>query len=58
VEVGELAFLVNRWSLSGTGPDGGDLDMGALTAEVARRQADGTWLYVVDNAWGDLAVGG
>ena len=56
IEVGELAFLVNRWSLTGTGPDGEAFDMGALTAEVARRQPDGTWLYVFDNAWGDLAV--
>jgi uncharacterized protein (TIGR02246 family) len=57
IEVGDLAFLVNRWSLTGTQPDGGALDMGALTAEVARRQPDGSWLYVIDNAWGDLAVG-
>jgi uncharacterized protein (TIGR02246 family) len=57
IEVGELAFLVNRWWLTGTGPDGGTLEMGALTAEVARRQSDGTWLYVIDNAWGDHAIG-
>jgi ketosteroid isomerase-like protein len=23
---------------------------------VARRQADGSWLYVIDNAWGDQAA--
>jgi hypothetical protein len=28
------------------------------TAEVARRQADGSWLYVIDNAWGDQAISG
>jgi ketosteroid isomerase-like protein len=27
--------------------------MGATTAEVVRRQADGTWRYVIDNVWGD-----
>lgn len=53
--VGDLAYLTNRWSLSGTGPDG-PLDMGAVTAETARRQDDGTWLYVIDNAVGDLAA--
>jgi len=31
-------------------------ELGATTAEVARRQPDGSWLYVIDNAWGDLAA--
>lgn len=56
VTVGELAYLTNRWSLTGTTPDGDPLDMGAVTAEVARRQSDGTWVYVIDNAVGDLAA--
>jgi hypothetical protein len=58
VTVGELAYLANTWSLSGTGPDGNPVVLGATTAEVARRQADGSWRYVIDNAWGDQAVGG
>jgi uncharacterized protein (TIGR02246 family) len=56
--VGDLAYLSNSWSLSGTGPDGNPLTLGATTAEVARRQADGTWLYVIDNAWGDQGASG
>jgi ketosteroid isomerase-like protein len=56
--VGELAYLSNTWSLSGTGPDGNPVVLGATTAEVARRQADGGWRYVIDNAWGDQAVAG
>jgi uncharacterized protein (TIGR02246 family) len=56
--VGDLAYLSNTWSLSGTGPDGNPVTLGATTAEVARRQADGTWRYVIDNAWGDQAVAG
>ena len=56
VRVGDLAFLSNRWSLTGaTMPDGSPAELGATTAEVARRQPDGTWLYVIDNAWGDQA---
>ena len=31
-------------------------ELGAATAEVARLQPDGTWLYVIDNAWGDQAA--
>jgi ketosteroid isomerase-like protein len=57
LRVGDLAYLSSRWSLSGgTMPDGTAADLGATTAEVARRQPDGTWLYVIDNAWGDQAT--
>jgi uncharacterized protein (TIGR02246 family) len=57
LQVGDLAYLANRWSLTGgTMPDGSPAELGATTAEVARRQPDGSWLYVIDNAWGDLAV--
>ena len=57
LRVGDLAYLANRWALTGgTMPDGSPAELGATTAEVARRQADGTWLYVIDNAWGDLAA--
>ena len=54
--VGDLALLSTRWSLTGaTMPDGSPAELGAITAEVARRQPDGSWLYVIDNAWGDQA---
>ena len=56
VTVGELAYLSNTWSLTGTGADGNPVVLGATTAEVARRQADGSWRYVIDNAWGDQAA--
>jgi len=57
LRVGDLAYLANRWSLTGgTMPDGSPAELGATTAEVARRQPDGSWLYVIDNAWGDLAA--
>jgi ketosteroid isomerase-like protein len=59
ITVGELAFLSAHWTLRGTNPEGtlpvGTL-MEATTAEVVRRQSDGTWRYVIDNAWGDQAV--
>ena len=58
VTVGDLAYLSNTWSLNGTGPDGNPVALGATTAEVARRQAGGTWCYVIDNARGDPAVTG
>jgi len=48
VEVQELAYLSCAWTLAGTGSDGSALDIGGVTAEVARRQPDGRWLYVID----------
>src|SRR3954468_24609208 len=40
LRVGALAFLANRWSLTGgTIPDGSPAELGATTAEVARRQS-------------------
>jgi ketosteroid isomerase-like protein len=57
VTVGELAYLANTWSLSGTGPDGNPVVL-ALRPPRWRGGADGSWRYVIDNAWGDQAVGG
>jgi hypothetical protein len=31
--------------------------MSAITAEVARRQPDGGWLYVIDNPYAGPATG-
>lgn len=56
--VGDLAYLTCTWSLSGTGPDGQPVTVGATSAEVARRQGDGTWRYIIDNAVGDQAATG
>ena len=45
------------FSAAGTpGPGGDPVVLGATTAKVARRQTDGSWRYVIDNAWGDQAV--
>ena len=44
VEVGDLAVLSNEWVLQ----VGGER-MSAVTAEVARRQPGGGWLYVIDH---------
>ena len=54
--MGDLAYLSNTWTLEAKDADGNPTSMGATTAEVARRQDDGRWLYVIDNAWGDAAA--
>ena len=46
---GDLALLSSSWTLTGTGSDGSAVNMSGKGAEVVRRQADGTWLFVIDN---------
>jgi ketosteroid isomerase-like protein len=48
VELGDLALLSNAWTFD---LDGAGLAT-SLTAEVARRQANGSWRYVIDNPYG------
>ncbi len=48
----DLALVTTEWSFSGTGPDGNPVNMAAKSADVLRQQADGTWLFVIDNPWG------
>jgi ketosteroid isomerase-like protein len=38
-----------RWQLTATGPDGSPISMTGHSAEVARRQPDGSWRFVIDN---------
>jgi ketosteroid isomerase-like protein len=46
---GELAIISIDFVLSGgRAPDGSPVEMRGTTAELARRQADGRWKYVVD----------
>jgi ketosteroid isomerase-like protein len=49
IEVGDLAILSNEWTLTV-----GDETMSAVTAEVAQRQPDGGWLYVIDHPFASL----
>jgi len=48
----DIALLFSSWTLNGTGPDGTAVAMAGQTSDVARRQADGSWLFVIDNPQG------
>ena len=50
---GDVALLHGMWLLTGTGPDGNPLELAGRNTEVVRRQADGSWRFVVDNPFGD-----
>jgi uncharacterized protein (TIGR02246 family) len=52
LEVDDLALVTGIWSFNGTGPDGEPVSLAARNADVLRRQADGTWRFVIDNPWG------
>jgi ketosteroid isomerase-like protein len=56
VEADGTALLVNRWVLDGTGPDGSAVQMRGRSADIMRRQADGTWRVLVDDPWGATAA--
>jgi uncharacterized protein (TIGR02246 family) len=49
---GDTALVSNRWSLSGTAPDGSPVQMGSTSADVLRRRPDGSWGIVIDDPWG------
>jgi uncharacterized protein (TIGR02246 family) len=49
VPSGDLALLHGEWVLRHAGEDGKPAEMVMRTSEVVRRQADGSWLYVIDN---------
>jgi uncharacterized protein (TIGR02246 family) len=44
--VGDTALLSNDWIFTGAG-----MELSSRTAEVARRQRDGTWKYVIDHPY-------
>jgi ketosteroid isomerase-like protein len=52
LEVDDLALVVGVWSFDGTGPVGTPVRLEARNADVLRRQADGSWRFVIDNPWG------
>ena len=52
LEANDLALVTTVWSFTGTGPDGEPVKLAAQSADVLRRQADGSWRFVIDNPWG------
>jgi uncharacterized protein (TIGR02246 family) len=49
---GDLALLFSPWHMVGTSPDGDEVRMAGVTADLVRQQGDGNWLFVMDNPFG------
>ena len=52
VQAGDIATVLNAWTLDGTGPDGNPLRLTGTSADVLRRRPDGTWGLLIDDPWG------
>ncbi len=48
----DIILYCSRWTLTGTSPDGGKVEMAGVSSDILRRQSDGQWLIVIDNPWG------
>jgi Ketosteroid isomerase homolog len=52
----DVALLFSSWTLRGTSADGTPVVSSGQTSDVVRRQADGSWLFVIDNPHGCAAA--
>ena len=52
VQAGDIATVLNAWTLDGTSPDGSALRLSGTSADVMRRRPDGTWALLIDDPWG------
>lgn|SRR5215211_226350 len=55
VRAGETAVVANRWTMRGTNPEGGAVEMDGTSSDVVRRRPDGSWGIVIDDPWGAQA---
>jgi uncharacterized protein (TIGR02246 family) len=52
IEIGEIAWVNIKWTLSGTAPDASSISAGGYASSVLHRQHDGRWLVKIDNPLG------
>ena len=56
IQAGDVAVHTTPWQMTGVAPDGSAIKGDGLSVAVLRRQADGRWLMVIDNPYGDLLL--
>lgn len=52
VITGDIALVANHWTMEATAPDGTVVREGGVSADVVRRQSDGSWLVLIDQPRG------
>ncbi len=52
-QAGDIALHLSRWTMTGKAPDGTPITQGGLSVVVLRQQADGHWLMLIDDPFGD-----
>jgi uncharacterized protein (TIGR02246 family) len=57
IEIGDIALVHARWTLSGTAPDASPISSGGYASAVLHRQPDGRWLVKIDNPLGAGILG-
>lgn len=55
IVAGDIATVHNAWRLEGTDAEGAPVTMAAISADVVRRRADGSWGILIDNPAGRLS---
>jgi uncharacterized protein (TIGR02246 family) len=54
LQSGDIALLASSWKIEGV-QRGEPYEASGRTADVVRRQPDGSWLYVIDSPFGEGA---
>ena len=54
IRTADLALCYGDWSLRGTNADGTPRAVSGKSVEVLRRQADGTWRYILDDPFATI----
>lgn len=53
----DIALHIAPWEMKGKSPTGANLSASGLSVAVLRKQANGTWLMVLDNPHGQALLG-
>jgi ketosteroid isomerase-like protein len=56
VESGDIALHCSQWTITQTDSAGEANTLSGRTADVLRKQADGSWLIAIDNPWGSAIL--